>query len=177
MHARRPLYAVPVFIPKILFHYVGQILRYVSTKSSTIFPKIVLTNIQEEKHMDFEKQMRIFSENMAMLRRNRRYSYQKFSEKLCIGKSTLQAIESGNYNIRLNTLIAIANSLQIHPALLLTELPLDLEQLNPRLYDVNLLIGYSSLPEKKRADFRELIQRLEEHPSGFFPGQNDGGVK
>lgn len=69
--------------------------------------------------MNFDKQLDVFSRNLSEIRRNGRYSYQSFSEKLRVGKSTVQAIESGDYNITLSTLITIANSLEIHPALLL----------------------------------------------------------
>lgn len=68
--------------------------------------------------MNFDKQLDVFSRNLSEIRRNGRYSYQAFSEKLRVGKSTVQAIESGGYNITLSTLITIANSLEIHPALL-----------------------------------------------------------
>ena len=74
--------------------------------------------------MNFDKQLDVFSRNLSEIRRNGRYSYQAFSEKLRVGKSTVQAIESGGYNITLSTLITIANSLEIHPALLLMDLPI-----------------------------------------------------
>lgn len=77
--------------------------------------------------MNFDKQLDVFSRNLSEIRRNGRYSYQSFSEKLRVGKSTVQAIESGDYNITLSTLITIANSLEIHPALLLMDLPIELD--------------------------------------------------
>lgn len=49
--------------------------------------------------MNFDKQLDVFSRNLSEIRRNGRYSYQAFSEKLRVGKSTVQAIESGDYNI------------------------------------------------------------------------------
>lgn len=49
--------------------------------------------------MNFDKQLDVFSRNLSEIRRNGRYSYQSFSEKLRVGKSTVQAIESGDYNI------------------------------------------------------------------------------
>ena len=55
--------------------------------------------------MNFDKQLDVFSRNLSEIRRNGRYSYQSFSEKLRVGKSTVQAIESGDYNITLSTLI------------------------------------------------------------------------
>ena len=58
--------------------------------------------------MNFDKQLDVFSRNLSEIRRNGRYSYQSFSEKLRVGKSTVQAIESGDYNITLSTLITIA---------------------------------------------------------------------
>ena len=51
--------------------------------------------------MNFDKQLDVFSRNLSEIRRNGRYSYQSFSEKLRVGKSTVQAIESGDYNITL----------------------------------------------------------------------------
>lgn len=51
--------------------------------------------------MNFDKQLDVFSRNLSEIRRNGRYSYQAFSEKLRVGKSTVQAIESGDYNITL----------------------------------------------------------------------------
>ena len=52
--------------------------------------------------MNFDKQLDVFSRNLSEIRRNGRYSYQAFSEKLRVGKSTVQAIESGDYNITLS---------------------------------------------------------------------------
>ena len=45
--------------------------------------------------MNFDKQLDVFSRNLSEIRRNGRYSYQAFSEKLRVGKSTVQAIEVG----------------------------------------------------------------------------------
>ena len=48
--------------------------------------------------MNFDKQLDVFSRNLSEIRRNGRYSYQSFSEKLLVGKSTVQSIESGKTN-------------------------------------------------------------------------------
>ena len=111
--------------------------------------------------MNFDKQLDVFSRNLSEIRRNGRYSYQAFSEKLRVGKSTVQAIESGDYNITLSTLITIANSLEIHPALLLMDLPIELDLTGTNRYYANLLMTYSALPEEQRSQFRNIIQRLE----------------
>lgn len=87
--------------------------------------------------MNFDKQLDVFSRNLSEIRRNGRYSYQAFSEKLRVGKSTVQAIESGDYNITLSTLITIANSLEIHPALLLMDLPIELDLTGTNRYYAN----------------------------------------
>lgn len=114
--------------------------------------------------MNFDKQLDVFSRNLSEIRRNGRYSYQSFSEKLRVGKSTVQAIESGDYNITLSTLITIANSLEIHPALLLMDLPIELDLTGTNRYYANLLMTYSALPEEQRSQFRNMIQRLECSP-------------
>ena len=120
--------------------------------------------------MNFDKQLDVFSRNLSEIRRNGRYSYQSFSEKLRVGKSTVQAIESGDYNITLSTLITIANSLEIHPALLLMDLT------GTNRYYANLLMTYSALPEEQRSQFRNMIQRLECSLDGDHLEQNDTGV-
>ena len=99
-----------------------------------------------------------------------------FSEKLRVGKSTVQAIESGDYNITLSTLITIANSLEIHPALLLMDLPIELDLTGTNRYYANLLMTYSALPEEQRSQFRNMIQRLECSLDGDHLEQNDTGV-
>ena len=118
--------------------------------------------------MNFDKQLDVFSRNLSEIRRNGRYSYQSFSEKLRVGKSTVQAIESGDYNITLSTLITIANSLEIHPALLLMDLPIEL--------DLTGTNRYYALPEEQRSQFRNMIQRLECSLDGDHLEQNDTGV-
>ena len=127
--------------------------------------------------MNFDKQLDVFSRNLSEIRRNGRYSYQAFSEKLRVGKSTVQAIESGGYNITLSTLITIANSLEIHPALLLMDLPIELDLTGTNRYYANLLMTYSALPEEQRSQFRNMIQRLECSLDGDHLEQNDTGVK
>lgn len=107
--------------------------------------------------MNFDKQLDVFSRNLSEIRRNGRYSYQAFSEKLRVGKSTVQAIESGDYNITLSTLITIANSLEIHPALLLMDLPIELDLTGTNRYYANLLMTYSALPEEQRSQFRNIM--------------------
>ena len=150
--------------------------------------------------MNFDKQLDVFSRNLSEIRRNGRYSYQSFSEKLRVGKSTVQAIESGDYNITLSTLITIANSLEhrrasrskqlnlhkgnrfflgsleIHPALLLMDLPIELDLTGTNRYYANLLMTYSALPEEQRSQFRNMIQRLECSLDGDHLEQNDTGV-
>lgn len=126
--------------------------------------------------MNFDKQLDVFSRNLSEIRRNGRYSYQAFSEKLRVGKSTVQAIESGDYNITLSTLITIANSLEIHPALLLMDLPIELDLTGTNRYYANLLMTYSALPEEQRSQFRNIIQRLECSLDGDHLEQNDTGV-
>lgn len=126
--------------------------------------------------MNFDKQLDVFSRNLSEIRRNGRYSYQSFSEKLRVGKSTVQAIESGDYNITLSTLITIANSLEIHPALLLMDLPIELDLTGTNRYYANLLMTYSALPGEQRSQFRNMIQRLECSLDGDHLEQNDTGV-
>ena len=126
--------------------------------------------------MNFDKQLDVFSRNLSEIRRNGRYSYQSVSEKLRVGKSTVQAIESGDYNITLSTLITIANSLEIHPALLLMDLPIELDLTGTNRYYANLLMTYSALPEEQRSQFRNMIQRLECSLDGDHLEQNDTGV-
>ena len=101
--------------------------------------------------MNFDKQLDVFSRNLSEIRRNGRYSYQSFSEKLRVGKSTVQAIESGDYNITLSTLITIANSLEIHPALLLMDLPIELDLTGTNRYYHDLLrpAGGTAVPVPK----------------------------
>lgn len=120
--------------------------------------------------MNFDKQLDVFSRNLSEIRRNGRYSYQSFSEKLRVGKSTVQAIESGDYNITLSTLITIANSLEIHPALLLMDLPIELDLTGTNRYYANLLMTYSALPEEQRSQFRNMIQ-IPPLPQRFKPRQ------
>ena len=117
--------------------------------------------------MNFDKQLDVFSRNLSEIRRNGRYSYQSFSEKLRVGKSTVQAIESGDYNITLSTLITIANSL---------EMPIELDLTGTNRYYANLLMTYSALPEEQRSQFRNMIQRLECSLDGDHLEQNDTGV-
>ena len=111
--------------------------------------------------MNFDKQLDVFSRNLSEIRRNGRYSYQAFSEKLRVGKSTVQAIESGDYNITLSTLITIANSLEIHPALLLCAYW--------RSGGQPLLQAISPRPLTARPTVSELIALL----SGYFQDVGD----
>ena len=111
--------------------------------------------------MNFDKQLDVFSRNLSEIRRNRRNSNHAIPEKHRGRKSTVQAIESGDYNITLSTLITIANSLEIHSALLLMDLPIELDLTGTNRYYANLLMTYSALPEEQRSQFRNIITRLE----------------
>lgn len=79
-------------------------------------------------------------------------------------------------DITLSTLITIANSLEIHPALLLMDLPIELDLTGTNRYYANLLMTYSALPEEQRSQFRNMIQRLECSLDGDHLEQNDTGV-
>ena len=56
-------------------------------------------------------------QNMILLHRRSRLSYENFAEKIGISKSSLQRIEAGLDNINLKTLSTIAEGLHLHPAL------------------------------------------------------------
>ena len=86
-----------------------------------------------------------------------------------------QTTEMGRDGIQ-SVLITIANSLEIHPALLLMDLPIELDLTGTNRYYANLLMTYSALPEEQRSQFRNMIQRLECSLDGDHLEQNDTGV-
>ena len=63
-----------------------------------------------------------------------------------------------------------------YPALLLMDLPIELDLTGTNRYYANLLMTYSALPEEQRSQFRNMIQRLECSLDGDHLEQNDTGV-
>lgn len=101
-----------------------------------------------------------FCRNLSLMHRRSQLSYEKFAKILGISKSNLQRIESGHSNINLDTLYVISSSLNLSPALLLTNLPQLLDEPVHQTY-LNLLLLYYQLPADQRAGFLELLERLE----------------
>lgn len=99
-------------------------------------------------------------QNMILLHRRSRLSYEDFAEKIGISKSSLQRIEAGLDNINLKTLSTIAEGLHLHPALLLTDLPQRMEEPVHQAI-VGLYLLYSPLPLEEKKEFWGILHSLE----------------
>ncbi len=84
-----------------------------------------------------------------------------FSEELCIARSTLQEVESGHSNSRMDTVQVIADKLDLSPVALLS--PTD-EPLAPTLSLFRQLESYLKLPPQEQeevdAAFHRIVQLL-----------------
>ena len=92
-------------------------------------------------------------QNMILLHRRSRLSYENFAEKIGISKSSLQRIEAGLDNINLKTLSTIAEGLHLHPALRMEE------PVHQAI--VGLYLLYSPLPLEEKKEFWGILHSLE----------------
>lgn len=99
-------------------------------------------------------------QNIVLLHRKSQMTYEDFAEKLGISKSSLQRMEAGCDNINLRTLCTIAEGLNLHPAILLTDLPQRLEgPVHQAVVGLHLL--YSPLSEEEKREFWSVFRNLE----------------
>ena len=96
------------------------------------------------------------SANLIALRAGRQTSLVAFAEELGISKSTLQEIEKGS-GTTLGTLEQIARSLNVSPALLLSETP---SQTAPLFSLLHRMEWFSRWPEEDQLRFLGLLEAL-----------------
>ena len=99
--------------------------------------------------------------NIKRYRRQKGKSMEDFAEEICIARSTLQEMEAGRSNPRLDTLEVISKSLDVSPQLLLSS-PSQIEMYAKEYALLEQIQAFAQLPEQEQREFIEKFLRLAE---------------
>lgn len=99
------------------------------------------------------------SENLKAIRKSRKQSITEFADELCIARSSLQTILSGDSNLRMDTVNHIASKLNTD-ALTLLQDSFSSKQLSTATLLLDSLDSYQKLSEEDRQKAAELFHQL-----------------
>lgn len=117
------------------------------------------TSLMEWKGEFSVKAKEILAKNLKDLRTKRNMSLDEFSEEVGVGRATLYKIENGTTNTTIEVIDTISESLQVPPAQLLSERPLqNLEEIVGTLLQTIEWYHYLTGEEQEQAlaCFRQL---------------------
>lgn len=124
---------------------------------STLFPKIEVYTSIGGIYMD---ERRVLAHNVKTYRLLSGLSLEQFANRLKIGKSTLQNIEAGTGNPRLETLAVMADSLGVPLTQLFSQLPTP--EIPPHDRAFPFMLSICCMPEAVRQQIFDLMSQLND---------------
>lgn len=101
--------------------------------------------------------MKNLANNLKALRLASGKTLDEFSEELCIARSTLQELEAGRSNSRMDTVQIIADKLELPAIVLLSP---SFEQLTPALFLFRQLESFLELSPKEQKEVTEAFHTI-----------------